>query len=179
MVLSRRVSMTAAALSRIRNSVSAMRLDSAADAMFEDELELDRATLRLDGFEMYAFVASMTAGFSFSALDALSGVEHWPWPIALTFAISMIVSIFTGIYATLTFALCSLYAKTALAEGKDDRMVDFLRATAGHRARGFQYFLLSIFCFLVQCRQQTLHTHACLVAVRRAPHRCAWRALGS
>ena len=109
---------------------------SAANASNDNELELDRVTLRLDGFEMYAFVASMTAGFSFSALDALSCVEHWPWPISLLFATSMVVSIFTGIFATLTFALCSLYAKTALAESKDERMYAFLKRTAPRTASG-------------------------------------------
>ena len=114
----------------IRTEEPTTTLTTAASTSNDNELELDRVTLRLDGFEMYAFVASMTAGFSFSALDALSCVEHWPWPISLAFATSMVVSIFTGIFATLTFALCSLYAKTALAESKDERMVAFLKRTA-------------------------------------------------
>ncbi|KAL1512316.1 hypothetical protein AB1Y20_005578 [Prymnesium parvum] len=110
---------------------------------------LERCALRLDGFEMYAFVASMAAGFSFSGLDTLGGLEHWPALLVLPFAASVVVSIFSGLFATLVFCLCSLYSKTALAEGKDLRMHTFLHSTAHFRAHGFHHFTLSVFCFAV------------------------------
>ena len=114
-----------------------------------DPVELDRVTLRLDGFEMYAFLTSLIAGFSFSCLD---GLETWAKTstspkfvselLMVVFSLSLMISIFSGLYATVVFALCSLYSKTALAEGKDQRMRDFLRETATFRTRGFRSFII-------------------------------------
>ena len=83
---------------------------------------------------MYAFLASRIAGFSFGCLNEFDQLpslhQRVPWwvafPISLTFALSLVASIFCGLYATCVFALCSLYSKTALAEQKDSRMRTFL-----------------------------------------------------
>lgn len=117
-----------------------------ADAI-SSATELDRITLRLDGFEMYAFLTSLIAGFSFSCLDGLETKLHTASPtfgplLMVAFSVSLVVSIFTGLYATVIFALCSLYSKTALAEGKDQRMRVFLRETATFRTRGFRSFII-------------------------------------
>ena len=111
--------------------MDSLRLDSKHELSAKQkrkraENSLERTSMRLDGFEMYAFVASLAAGFSFSGLDTLGSLEHWPEILILPFSASVVISIFSGLYSTLIFCLCSLYSKTALAEGKDLRMATFL-----------------------------------------------------
>ena len=94
-----------------------------------DGTELERVAMRLDGFEMYSFLASLISGFSYGCLNDSDTRpvlrEKLPNALAETVAVaysfSMMLSIFTGLYATCVFAFCSLYSKTALAELKDDR----------------------------------------------------------
>ena len=94
-----------------------------------DGTELERVAMRLDGFEMYSFLASLISGFSYACLNDSDTrpVLREKLPIALAesiavgYSFSMMLSIFTGLYATCVFAFCSLYSKTALAELKDSR----------------------------------------------------------
>lgn len=114
-------------------SIASLRCDSdfddAPELAKEEALDIERIAMRLDGFEMYAFLASLIAGFSFGCLnefDAMATLQsRFAWwvsfPITLVFACSLIASTFCGLYATCVFALCSLYSKTALAECKDAR----------------------------------------------------------
>ena len=107
-----------------------------------ESCELDRVALRLDGFEMYSFLASLISGFSYGCLndfDPRAGLrekldERYCDALSLLFSLSMVFSIFSGLYATCIFALCSLYSKTALAEHKD-AACGFLRDTAQFRTR--------------------------------------------
>lgn len=115
-----------------------VRMDSADDLVVaskrEEEnpppLELDRVAMRLDGFEMYSFLASLISGFSYGCLAEFDANEAFkaklPPPLcdllSLCFVVTMMASIFCGLYSTCVFALCSLYSKTALAELKDGRM---------------------------------------------------------
>lgn len=120
-----------------------------------ESCELDRVALRLDGFEMYSFLASLISGFSYGCLndfDPRAGLrekldERYCDALSLLFSLSMVFSIFSGLYATCIFALCSLYSKTALAEHKDGRMRAFLRDTAQFRTRGFRAFIVSLITF--------------------------------
>ena len=122
-----------------------------------EQVDIERIAMRLDGFEMYAFLASLVAGFSFGCLndvDALPSLkERVPafmcYTASLTFALSLVCSIFSGLYATCVFALCSLYSKTALAEAKDARMRQFLHDTARFRTRGFRMFILCLITFAI------------------------------
>ena len=118
--------------------------------------DLDRLAMRLDGFEMYAFLASLISGSAYGCLSefedmSFRSLQIFPpalaWLISFAFALSLTLSILSSLYATCIFALCSLYSKTALAEMKDDRMSTFLRATAIYRTRGFRYFILSLITF--------------------------------
>ena len=116
---------------RQRSVADAMRVDSVDEdeEQMGNEVDIERIAMRLDGFEMYAFLASLIAGFSFGCLnefDALPAMQqrlpfYVSFPISLVFAFSLVASIFCGLYATCVFALCSLYSKTALAEQKDER----------------------------------------------------------
>ena len=137
---------------------SVLRMDSAESIVAGDTQEstLERLAMRLDGFEMYAFLSSLIAGFSYGALSELGGAvsnaeENLPAllarPFSLLFALTLVASIFSGLYATCVFALCSLYSKTALAENKDSRMTAFLQRTARYRTRGFRYFITSLITF--------------------------------
>ena len=102
-------------------------------------LDMERIAMRLDVFEMYAFLASLTAGFSFNCLNEFDALPEFEkrcpsrllyYPVAFAFAFSLVASIFCGLYTTCVFALCSLYSKTALAEQNDERMRGFLQQTA-------------------------------------------------
>lgn len=121
------------------------RIHSVDDALLADQagiaapIDMERIAMRLDGFEMYAFLASLTAGFSFNCLNEFDALPEFEkrcpsrmlyYPVAFAFSFSLVASIFCGLYTTCVFALCSLYAKTALAEQSDARMRSFLQETA-------------------------------------------------
>jgi hypothetical protein len=131
-------------------------IDKEAAGEDGDDTDMERIAMRLDGFEMYAFLASLIAGFSFGCLNELTDAlptlnSRFPFavsfPLSLLFSFSLIGSIFCGLYSTCVFALCSLYSKTALAERKDERMRNFLQETARFRTRGFRMFVICLMCF--------------------------------
>ena len=81
-----------------------------------EALELDRVALRLDGFEMYSFLASMIAGFTYGCLTEIDVLQelnqklpsHIAACLAFAFSFNTMLSIQCGIYSTCVFALCSL-----------------------------------------------------------------------
>ena len=159
-ILRRAASSTCDAKARRGSIIDAMRFDSEENVPStatpeDDNVDIERIAMRLDGFEMYAFLASLVAGFSFGCLNEFDALPHLnkrlPWwmsyPLSVIFAFSLVASIFSGLYATCVFALCSLYSKTALAERKDARMKTFLSDTARFRTRGFRMFIGCLITF--------------------------------
>ncbi|KAJ8600207.1 hypothetical protein CTAYLR_002012 [Chrysophaeum taylorii] len=117
----------------------------------EDKLDIERVAFRLDGIEMYALVVSLTAGFGFSSLEMISDeeFEHLGWPFTWIFVVTAPLTVLCGLYATIVFALCSMYAKTALGSNKDKEMGVFMNSTGIYRLRAFNHFLVSIACFAI------------------------------
>lgn len=116
-----------------------------------EAVDIERVGFRLDGLETYALVVSMTAGFGFSSLEMVSD-EDFKFlgpPFALLFAVTVPLSVLSGIYAMLVFSLCSMYAKTAIGSHKDEAMKHFMQETGIYRLRAFRYFLVSVSCFAI------------------------------
>ena len=130
-----------------------------------DDHSLERAALRLDGLEIYAVVGALQAGTSVAMIQDLGEFEPTPAAesaslmtvsatelIHFAFLIFGVAATLGGIYATVIFALCSLYGKTALGMNRD-RMYDcFMQATGQQRFRAFQAFTTSLLLFCVQAR---------------------------
>ena len=131
----------------------------------QDDHSLERAALRLDGLEIYAVVGALQAGTSVAMMQDLNGFEATPSAesaslttvlatelIRFAFLICGVAATLGGIYATVIFALCSMYGKTALGMHRD-RMYDyFMQATGQQRFRAFQAFTTSLLLFCVQAR---------------------------
>ena len=66
------------------------------------------------------------------------------------FLISGTAAALGGIYATVIFALCSLYGKTALGLNKDQMYEYFMSETVPQRRRAFKAFTASLLIFCIQ-----------------------------
>lgn len=128
-------------------------------------LNVDRATVRLDGLEVYAVVSALTLATSIACFDAygsdftttltswheLTRTNHLP-PLVMNtiFLVVSGVGISAGLHATLVFSLMTMYGRTAVGVSHDAAFVEFFVETGRVRYRGFLTFRLSLYCFLVQ-----------------------------
>ena len=128
-----------------------------------DDHSLERAALRLDGLEIYAVVGALQAGTSVAMMQdlgeltpsgdegvSLMTVAFATELIRFAFLICGTAATLGGIYATVIFALCSLYGKTALGMNRDKMYEYFMQATGQQRFRAFQAFTTSLLLFCVQ-----------------------------
>ena len=82
------------------DSMELEKAPASTPAQHSAPLDIERIAMRLDGFEMYAFLASLIAGFSFGCLDEYNTMpslgERFPlvvsYPISLAFSISLVAS---------------------------------------------------------------------------------------
>jgi hypothetical protein len=129
--------------------------ESSADGL----QELDRATVRLDGIEVYAIVSALTCATSISCFD---NFEPTPIDIIMqeyavfTFLADLCyfgsgaLGMMTGLHATLIFSLVTMYGRTALGIDRDDAFNEFFSNTGGARFSGFRSFKVSLYCFMTQ-----------------------------
>mmetsp|Transcript_26880 Transcript_26880/g.73905 ORF Transcript_26880/g.73905 Transcript_26880/m.73905 type:complete len:370 (+) Transcript_26880:217-1326(+) len=124
-----------------------------------DLQELDRATVRLDGIEVYAIVSALTCATSISCFDNFN-----PTPLqdlidardVITFLAELFyyaagaLGMMTGLHATLIFSLVTMYGRTALGIDRDDAFNQFFANTGAARFNGFVSFKLSLYCFMAQ-----------------------------
>lgn len=118
---------------------------------------LERASLRLDGLEVYALVGALQAGTSVAMMQEVTigdnGEDLYFFDTILQafFLLCGTAATLGGIYATIMFALCSLYGKTALGMNRDDMYEYFMKKTGPYRMRAFNAFTTSLllFCFQV------------------------------
>ena len=118
---------------------------------------LERASLRLDGLEVYALVGALQAGTSVAMMQEVTiggnGEDGYYFDTILqaSFLLCGTAATLGGIYATIMFALCSLYGKTALGMNRDDMYEYFMKKTGPYRMRAFNAFTTSLllFCFQV------------------------------
>eukprot|EP00537_Pseudo-nitzschia_pungens_P011562 CAMPEP_0172396126 /NCGR_PEP_ID=MMETSP1061-20121228/23713_1 /TAXON_ID=37318 /ORGANISM="Pseudo-nitzschia pungens, Strain cf. pungens" /LENGTH=369 /DNA_ID=CAMNT_0013127909 /DNA_START=94 /DNA_END=1203 /DNA_ORIENTATION=- len=134
--------------------------DSLSRESSKDDLqELDRATVRLDGIEVYAIVSALTCATSISCFDNFN-----PTPLqdlidardVITFLAELFyyaagaLGMMTGLHATLIFSLVTMYGRTALGIDRDDAFNQFFANTGAARFNGFVSFKLSLYCFMTQ-----------------------------
>lgn len=132
---------------------------SSADDDSTEGQDLDRATVRLDGIEVYAIVSALTCATSISCFDNFN-----PTPIdrlirerdVVTFLAELLyyasgsLGMMTGLHATLIFSLVTMYGRTALGIDRDDAFNQFFSNTGAARFNGFISFQLSLYCFMTQ-----------------------------
>jgi len=121
--------------------------------------ELDRATVRLDGIEVYAIVSALTCATSISCFD---NFEPTPMDAILNeraiftllselfYYASGALGMMSGLHATLIFSLVTMYGRTALGINRDDAFNEFFGNTGAARFNGFMSFKLSLYCFMTQ-----------------------------
>ena len=131
------------------------------------EPQLERSALRLDGLEVYAVVGALQAGTSVAMMqevgiavaetvaNSTSSAEQVPVDyvqnvISICFLLCGTAAALGGIYATIIFALCSLYGKTALGMDRDHMYTYFMNKTGPHRFRAFNAFTNSLLLFCIQ-----------------------------
>lgn len=121
--------------------------------------DLDRATVRLDGIEVYAIVSALTCATSISCFDNFD-----PTPIfiimkeravftllsELLYYVTGAIGMLTGLHATLIFSLVTMYGRTALGIDRDDAFNAFFEGTGAARFNGFVSFKISLYCFMTQ-----------------------------
>jgi hypothetical protein len=124
----------------------------------DNDQSLDRAALRLDGLEVYAVVGALQAGTSVammqevstSSIDMNQSLINMDTLLQVSFLLTGTAASLGGIYATIMFALCSLYGKTALGMNKDRMYAYFMKVTGPHRMRAFTAFTSSLLLFCIQ-----------------------------
>jgi hypothetical protein len=122
-----------------------------------NDQKLERASIRLDGLEVYAVVGALQAGTSVAMMQEIT-IGNGGEPLSMTldnmlsggFLLCGTAASLGGIYATIMFALCSLYGKTALGLNKDDMYDYFMKKTGPHRFRAFNAFTTSLLLFCMQ-----------------------------
>lgn len=149
-------------LSQTMTNLMLQKQDSeASDAT---AFNVDRATVRLDGLEVYAVVSALTLATAIACFDAYGSdfattifeVSHItrdnlvPLVMNTIFLIVSGVGIIAGLHATLVFSLMTMYGRTAVGVSHDAAFVEFFVQTGRVRYRGFLTFRLSLYCFLVQ-----------------------------
>jgi len=124
-----------------------------------DGQELDRATVRLDGIEVYAIVSALTCATSISCFDnfdptpidvILKECAVFTFLADLCYFASGALGMMTGLHATLIFSLVTMYGRTALGIDRDDAFNDFFGSTGGARFSGFKSFKISLYSFIIQ-----------------------------
>lgn len=138
----------------------------------KDLLSVDRATVRLDGLEVYAVVSALTVATSIACFEVYGGGDNagkdtTPFNHMLgtdqitrknilgillnTFFLAVSGGgIIAGLHATLVFSLMTMYGRTAVGVSHDEAFVEFFVQTGRVRYRGFHTFRLSLYCFLIQ-----------------------------
>jgi hypothetical protein len=135
------------------------RDDDVLEASVGGSQDLDRATVRLDGIEVYAIVSALTCATSISCFDNFD-----PTPLSiimreravvtllseLFYYVTGAIGMLTGLHATLIFSLVTMYGRTALGIDRDDAFNAFFEGTGVARFNGFKSFKVSLYCFMTQ-----------------------------
>ena len=125
------------------------------------KLDLDRVAFRLEGMEIYSLVMALFMG---AALQLLGGtpIKIHPWAemrkskskfvetiASYCFYAFCTYAVISSGFTTILFTLTSIYCKTAVGMGTDDRYLAFLDATGMIRYSGFIAFMRSITTFCI------------------------------
>lgn len=152
--------LTIQTLQQISSRLERLEQNNNATTASSDHLSVERATVRLDGLEVYAVVSALTMATSIQCFDSHGGLRGWDallddgnylqMATDLLFLCCSALGLVAGMHATLVFSLMTMYGRTAVGIGTDAQFVDFFGATGGVRYRGFQTFRASLYSFLLQ-----------------------------
>ena len=125
------------------------------------KLDLDRVAFRLEGMEIYSLVMALFMGAALTLLGA-TNIKIHPWKemkesksklaesiASCLFYVFCTYAVISSGFTTILFTLTSLYCKTAVGMGTDDRYLAFLDATGMIRFFGFNAFMRSITTFCI------------------------------
>jgi len=121
----------------------------------EDKYLLDRVDHRIGALDVYIIVATLIMNAAlclFSYTDhsledeKKTGIEK---KLIACFSFFTMISVVTGTYCSLVFTLCSLYLRTIMGFGYDEKMLSFVQATTKFRLSGFHSFLISLWSFMI------------------------------
>eukprot|EP00797_Seminavis_robusta_P009208 Sro1661_g289370.1 n/a (443) ;mRNA; f:15613-16941 len=143
--------------------VTQIKRDKDSEDDTKDMLNVDRATVRLDGLEVYAVVSALTVATAIACFDSygtdLTTIftpsqlnRHNALPLFLNTVFLAVsgIGIIAGLHATLVFSLMTMYGRTAVGVSHDEAFVEFFVQTGRVRYRGFHTFRMSLYCFLIQ-----------------------------
>ena len=120
----------------------------------ENQISMERNTVRLDGIEAYAVLSSLNLASSITCLNSYVDGQEYEGALDklldLCFVISNSLGILCALNATLVFSLVAMYGRTALGIGKDLAFSSFLEKTYPQRHQGFQTFFWSLHAFMLQ-----------------------------
>jgi hypothetical protein len=104
----------------------------------DDELELDRKQVRLDGLEVYAVVSAVTAGTLVAVFDSYNPGDitdlfmegrYLECLMSIVFVGTGTVGIVCGLHCIFVFSLVTMYGRTALGMERDDALEVFFADT--------------------------------------------------
>jgi hypothetical protein len=122
--------------------------------ILQEELNLDREKTRLESFEVYVLVSTLTASASFNLVQGFNPqlMDHTVLQYTM-YSTTLLVaglSALCGLHATIVFSLSVLYCKTSLGLKKDGSYDYFLIKTSEQRIRGFKSFSASLLLFATE-----------------------------
>ena len=125
------------------------------------KLDLDRVAFRLEGMEIYSLVMALFMGAALTLLGT-TNIKIHTWEemkesksklaesvASILFYVFCTYAVISSGFTTILFTLTSLYCKTAVGMGTDDRYLAFLDATGMIRFFGFNAFMRSITTFCI------------------------------
>jgi len=117
-------------------------------------LDLVRVKTRLDGLHSYGVIAALMMNASLRLYSSTpkrtdDGGISFENVIKFLFTMSMMLSVISGSYTTIVFALLGLYSKRALGMGMDEKFVKFFDATHDIRESGFDAFVMCLATFKI------------------------------
>ncbi|KAL7513701.1 hypothetical protein ACHAXN_010980 [Cyclotella atomus] len=109
-----------------------------SDVSLDDDLELERKQVRLDGLEVYAVVSAVTAGTLVAVFDSyhpgdiielFTERRYLEVLMSIVFLSTGTIGIVCGLHCIFVFSLVTMYGRTALGMERDDALEVFFADT--------------------------------------------------
>ncbi|GAB5365717.1 hypothetical protein AAMO2058_001081900 [Amorphochlora amoebiformis] len=113
--------------------------------------DLQHPRILLDAMNHYGVVSAliMNAGLRLYEKTPIGMPQRLEKIVGIIFILSVTVSVLSGAYTTVVFALIGMYSKTALGLHLTDEYLEFIKATRVFRQSGYINFLVCLYSFCV------------------------------